>query len=104
MNQIGTMENKAKAYCYSNFFRNDTIRLKVVGIINSIAFQKARICAEKLHQHLTFKFAAPQIIEMFQVDWYEYILERKRVTIVQFAFNKIYYNSYLQGSIVVYVQ
>ncbi|XP_031840177.2 putative inactive peptidyl-prolyl cis-trans isomerase-like 6 [Nomia melanderi] len=78
MNEIGTMENKAKAYCYSNFFRNDTIRLKVVGIINSIAFQKARICAEKLYQHLTFKFATPQIIEMFQVDWYEYILERKR--------------------------
>nr|XP_033329097.1 probable inactive peptidyl-prolyl cis-trans isomerase-like 6 [Megalopta genalis] len=72
------IHNGIKTYCYSNLIENDRIRLKIVGIINTVAFQKARICAEKLYQHLTFKFAPPQIVEMFQVDWHEYIKNRKR--------------------------
>ncbi|XP_076647026.1 putative inactive peptidyl-prolyl cis-trans isomerase-like 6 isoform X2 [Halictus rubicundus] len=72
------MQNGIKTYYYSNLVKNDRIRLKVVGILNTVAFQKARICAEKLYQHLPFKFASPQIVEMFQVDWHEYITKRKR--------------------------
>ncbi|XP_053982314.1 probable inactive peptidyl-prolyl cis-trans isomerase-like 6 [Hylaeus volcanicus] len=66
-----------KHFC-SNFVDNDCVKIKVVGIINTVAFQKARICAEKLHQHLPFKYAKPQIIEMFQIDWHEYIQKKKR--------------------------
>ncbi|CAL7944607.1 unnamed protein product [Xylocopa violacea] len=61
-----------------NFFKSDCIRIKIVGIVNTIAFQRARICAEKLYQHLPFKFSLPQIIEMFQMDWYDYIHKMKR--------------------------
>lgn len=77
------MQNKdnrglSKKYCL-NSFRNDYIQIKVIGIINTIAFQRARLCAEKLYQHLPFKFSTPQIIEMFQIEWHEYILKMKRV-------------------------
>ncbi|KZC10169.1 Peptidyl-prolyl cis-trans isomerase-like 6 [Dufourea novaeangliae] len=60
------MLNEINNVCCSGFVENDSVRLKVVGIINTIAFQKARICAEKLHQHMPIKFTTPQIIEMFQ--------------------------------------
>ncbi|CAK9810361.1 Probable inactive peptidyl-prolyl cis-trans isomerase-like 6 [Anthophora quadrimaculata] len=77
------MQNKNKAellgkHCYSHPSKNGCIRIKIVGIINTIAFQKARLCAEKLCQHLPFKFSSPQIIEMFQTDWHEYIIKMKR--------------------------
>ncbi|OAD54185.1 Peptidyl-prolyl cis-trans isomerase-like 6, partial [Eufriesea mexicana] len=66
-----------KNYCLSSL-KNDCIKIKIVGIVNTIAFQKARICAEKLYQHLPFKFFIPQIIEMFQIEWHEYIHKMKR--------------------------
>ncbi|XP_076298176.1 putative inactive peptidyl-prolyl cis-trans isomerase-like 6 isoform X2 [Lasioglossum baleicum] len=72
------IQNGIKTYYYSNLIEIDRIRLKVVGILNTVAFQKARICAEKLYQHLPLKFASPQIVEMFQVDWHEYIKKRKK--------------------------
>lgn len=78
------MQNKVKSAlfktdCCSSLFENDYIKIKIVGIINTSAFQKARICAEKLYQHMSFKFTLPQIIEMFQIDWHEYIEKMKRV-------------------------
>ncbi|XP_034195412.1 putative inactive peptidyl-prolyl cis-trans isomerase-like 6 isoform X2 [Osmia lignaria lignaria] len=77
------MQNKVKSAlfktdCCSSLFENDYIKIKIVGIINTSAFQKARICAEKLYQHMSFKFTLPQIIEMFQIDWHEYIEKMKR--------------------------
>lgn len=81
------MQNKVKSELLKNqscssFVDNSYVKIKVVGIINTIAFQKARICAEKLYQYLPFKFAKPQIIEMFQMDWHEYIQKRKRVIVI----------------------
>lgn len=77
------MQNKVRKGLSDKFYlnscRNDYIQIKVIGIINTIAFQKARLYAEKLHQHLAFKFSMPQIIEMFQMEWHEYILKMKRV-------------------------
>ena len=52
---------------------NSLIKIKVVGIINTIAFQKARLYALKLHHHLHFKFAKPEIIELLQIGWNEYL-------------------------------
>ncbi|XP_076633660.1 putative inactive peptidyl-prolyl cis-trans isomerase-like 6 [Colletes latitarsis] len=63
---------------FSSLVDNDYVRIKVVGVINTIAFQKARIWTEKLHQHLPFKFIRPEIIEMFQMNWFEYIQKQKR--------------------------
>lgn len=79
------MQNKVKSEslkkrCCSRVREDDCIRIKVVGIINTVAFQKARICAEKLYQHLPFKFSLPQLIEMFQIEWHEYINKMKRVS------------------------
>lgn len=77
------MQNKVRKGLSNKFYlnscRNDCIQIKVIGIINTMAFQKARLYAEKLHQHLAFKFSMPQIIEMFQMEWHEYILNMKRV-------------------------
>lgn len=78
------MQSKVKSglltkQCCSSFTNNNCIKIKVVGIVNTVAFQKARVCAEKLHQHLPFKFSFPQLIEMFQIDWHEYTQKMKRV-------------------------
>lgn len=87
-------KNKKRSNKYFLNSFNNGIKIKVVGIINTIAFQKARICAEKLYQHLSFKFSIPQIIEMFQVEWHEYIHKLKRVIINYYHFNNIlYYNN-----------
>ena len=54
-------------------FENSLIKIKVVGLITTIAFQKARLYALKLHRHLSFKFSEPEIIELLQFDWHEYL-------------------------------
>ncbi|XP_035726284.1 uncharacterized protein LOC118443424 isoform X2 [Vespa mandarinia] len=56
---------------------NYLIKIRVEGLITTIAFHKARLYAQKLYQYLPQKYAVPQIREMFQVDWYEYLQKMK---------------------------
>ncbi|XP_043278167.1 probable inactive peptidyl-prolyl cis-trans isomerase-like 6 [Venturia canescens] len=52
--------------------------IKIKGLLTSEAFQKARLCAEKLHGHLPHKFAKPQIHGMLQVAWCDRIEQIRR--------------------------
>ncbi|XP_015186630.1 PREDICTED: peptidyl-prolyl cis-trans isomerase-like 6 [Polistes dominula] len=64
--------------CYLGYSdNNDLIKIRVEGLITAVAFHKARLSAQKLSQHLSYKYAIPQIREMFQVDWYEYLQKMK---------------------------
>ncbi|XP_043671219.1 uncharacterized protein LOC122630610 isoform X2 [Vespula pensylvanica] len=56
---------------------NRLIKIRVEGLITTIAFHEARLYAEKLSQYLSQKYAVPQIRGMFQVDWYEYLRKMK---------------------------
>ncbi|KAK2583995.1 hypothetical protein KPH14_006455 [Odynerus spinipes] len=61
-----------------NYTNNDNlIKIRVEGLITAIAFHKARLYAQKLFRHLSYKYATPQIREMLQVDWYEYLQKMK---------------------------
>ncbi|KAF7399783.1 hypothetical protein HZH68_008375 [Vespula germanica] len=56
---------------------NRLTKIRVEGLITTIAFHEARLYAEKLSQYLSQKYAVPQIRGMFQVDWYEYLRKMK---------------------------
>ncbi|KAH0539276.1 hypothetical protein KQX54_003460 [Cotesia glomerata] len=48
--------------------------------MSALIFQKSKYCVLKLHQNLPHKFLAPEIYEMYQIEWYDY-LEKIRRTI-----------------------
>ncbi|XP_074107004.1 putative inactive peptidyl-prolyl cis-trans isomerase-like 6 [Cotesia typhae] len=62
----------------NNSFEQYKIRLE--GSMSALVFQKSKYCVLKLHQHLPYKFIAPEINEMYQIEWYDY-LEKIRRTI-----------------------
>ncbi|XP_046744017.1 probable inactive peptidyl-prolyl cis-trans isomerase-like 6 [Diprion similis] len=53
------------------------IAIKLAGLLTTIDFQKAQLIANKLHDHLPFRFSKPEIRAMLQVDWYEYMQKMK---------------------------
>nr|XP_050852856.1 uncharacterized protein LOC127065054 isoform X3 [Vespula vulgaris] len=62
----------------NNYSDNNRLtKIRVEGLITTIAFHEARLYAEKLSQYLSQKYAVPQIRGMFQVDWYEYLRKMK---------------------------
>lgn len=68
-----------KDYCLDYSDNNYLIKIRIEGLITTIAFHKARLYAQKLSQYLPQKYAVPQIREMFQVDWHEYLQKMKVV-------------------------
>lgn len=60
-------------------FEDPQLRTRVAGLLTTVAYQKARLIAEKLHQHLSFRFSTPEIRGMLQVDWDEYIRKMRTV-------------------------
>lgn len=66
-------------YCLDYSDNNRLTKIRVEGLITTIAFHEARLYAEKLSQYLSQKYAVPQIRGMFQVDWYEYLRKMKVV-------------------------
>ncbi|XP_048514169.1 uncharacterized protein LOC105693736 isoform X2 [Athalia rosae] len=57
--------------------KNPRMRIKIVGLLTTIAFQKARLMALKVHEYSSFRFAEPEIRGLMQIDWREY-LEKMR--------------------------
>ncbi|KAK0178141.1 hypothetical protein PV328_002118 [Microctonus aethiopoides] len=55
-----------------------SIVIKINGIINQISFQKAKWCALMLQNRLPWTFAKPEIHEMFQMEWHDYLANARR--------------------------
>ncbi|KAK0181497.1 hypothetical protein PV327_003776 [Microctonus hyperodae] len=57
---------------------NQSTVIKINGVINQISFQKAKWCALMLHNRLPWTFAKPEIHEMFQMEWHDYLAKARR--------------------------
>lgn len=58
---------------------NPPIQIKIVGLINTICFQRAKRYALAMSRHLPTGYAPPEIIPYFEVEWNEYLLRHKRL-------------------------
>ncbi|XP_057324458.1 probable inactive peptidyl-prolyl cis-trans isomerase-like 6 [Microplitis mediator] len=58
----------------------EQLKIKIYGLMSAVVFQKSKYCVLKLYKHLPHKFLIPEIREMYQIEWYDY-LEKIRRTI-----------------------
>jgi peptidyl-prolyl cis-trans isomerase-like 6 len=55
------------------------ITLSVVGLINDTGFHQAKSCAEDLAIKFEDKFAKPEIKALFEFEWKQFLVEKKRI-------------------------
>lgn len=55
-------------------------KIKIIGLIQSYAFQCAKYFAEELHRSLPLMFPAPDIIGLLELEWHETVTDWRRVS------------------------